>query len=112
MKTKAQKLMENVKNSMTKDNIPAMLIFADSERMKVGVLMDDRKEAYNLNKAILLDAMTNVNTNLFNLVFDAVATIIALSPTDELREKFEKYVKMVKESDKENKNIIKNTAEA
>jgi hypothetical protein len=49
-----------------------------------------------------------------DIVFDAVATIIALSPTS-FHNEFESHIRKLKEIDiqqKKGKNIIKNTAEA
>lgn len=109
--THAQELMKIVGAMMQKHNIPAIVVVGDYESKRTGVVIDEHDNYYDINKSILMDAMCNASGKLMNLIFDCVATIIALSP-DDMHDKFENYIKSVRDADKEKSKIIKNTAEA
>lgn len=113
-KTKAQEFMDEVTDLIKKYNIPCMAVVADPDVQRTGVIIDNREEMIPINKAVLMDAMVNASKQFMNIVFDAVATVIALSPTS-FHNEFESHIRKLKEIDiqqKKGKNIIKNTAEA
>ena len=113
-KTKAQEFMDEVTDLIKKYNIPCMAILADPDVQRTGVIIDNREEMTSINKLVLMDAMVNASKKFMDIVFDAVATIIAISPSS-LHNEFESHIRKLREIDiqqKKGKNIIKNTAEA
>jgi hypothetical protein len=109
MKTNAEKLAEKVARAMQEQQIPAILVTADREKKRTGVVMDVRKENQDMNISFLLDAALNGEPTgaLLNVVMETACILCANLP--ELEHKFYNLIDKYK---KAQKPVTPNKAEA
>lgn len=109
MKTNAEKLAEKVARAMKEQQIPAILVTADREKKRTGVVMDVRKESQDMNISFLLDAVLNGEPTgaLANVVITAACILCAQIPEIEHR-----FYNLIGEYKKAQKPVTTNKAEA
>lgn len=109
MKTNAEKLAEKVARAMQEQQIPAILITADREKKRTGVVMDVRKESQDMNISFLLDASLNGEPTgaLANVVMTTACILCAQIPELEHR-----FYNLISEYKKAQKPVTTNKAEA